>query len=49
MFKDGISSLKNTPGCDRAGMMFALSIATLTGDGHAAFGHLDEDVTRNIS
>ena len=49
MFKDGISSLKNTPGCDRAGMMFALSIATLTRDGHAAFGRLDEDVTLNIS
>ena len=37
MFKDGISSLKNTPGCDRAGMVFALAIASLTRDGHAAF------------
>jgi hypothetical protein len=33
IFKDGISSLKNTPGCDRAGMFFALPIASLTHDG----------------
>jgi hypothetical protein len=28
-FKDGISSLKNTPGCDHAGMVVALTIASL--------------------
>ena len=49
MFKDGISSLKNTPGCDRAGMVFALAIASLTRNGHAAFSRLDDDVTRDIS
>ena len=49
MFKDGISSLKNTPGCDRAGMVFALAIASLTRDGHAALSRLDEDVRRDIS
>ena len=36
-FKDGISSLSNTPGCDRAGMVFVLIIASLTRDGKAAF------------
>ena len=49
MFKYGVSSLKNTPGCDRAGMVFALCIASLTRDGHAAFSRVDEDVTRDIS
>ena len=49
MFKDGISSLKNTPGCDRAGMVFALATASLTRDGHGAFSRLDKDITRDIS
>ena len=49
MLKDGISSLKNTHGCDRAGMVFALAIASLTRDGHGAISRLDEDVTRDIS
>lgn len=49
MFKDGISSLKNTPGCDRAGMVFALAVASLTRDGQTAFSRLDDDVSRDIS
>jgi hypothetical protein len=49
MFKDGISSLANTPGCDRAGMVFALTVASLTRDGKAAFAVLDEDVTQDIT
>jgi hypothetical protein len=49
LFKDGISSLSNTPGCDRAGMLFALTIASLTRDGKEAFAGLDEDVTLDIT
>jgi hypothetical protein len=49
MFKDGISSLSNTSGCDRAGMVFALTIASLTRDGKAAFKLLDEDITQDIT
>lgn len=49
MFKDGISSLKNTPGCDRAGMVFALAIASHTRDGLSAFSKLDDDVPRDIT
>ena len=49
MFKDGISSLKNTPGCDRAGMVFALAVASLTRDGRAAFSRIEDDVTRDIT
>lgn len=49
LFKDGISSLSNTPGCDRAGMVFALTIVTLTRDGKAAFEGLEEDVTQDIT
>jgi hypothetical protein len=49
MFKDDISSLKNTPGCDCAGMVFALPIASLTCYGNAAFSRPDDDVTRDIS
>ena len=45
MFKDGISSLKNTPGCNRAGTVFALANVSLTREGHAAFSCLDDDVT----
>ena len=48
-FKDGISSLKNTPGCDRAGMVFALTIASLTQDGRSAFCRLDDSVTQQIT
>jgi hypothetical protein len=48
-FKDGISSLKHTPGCDRAGMVFALAIASLTRDGREAFHLLDKDVTTQIT
>ena len=49
MFKDGISSLKNTPGCDRAGMVFALAMASHTRDGLSAFSKLDEDVPQDIT
>ena len=49
MFKDGISSLSNTPGCDRAGMVFALTISSLTRDGHSAFARLDDTVTVEIT
>jgi hypothetical protein len=49
MFKDGISSLKNTPGCDRAGMVFALTIASMTRDGQRAFSRLEDDVTLEIT
>ena len=49
LFKDGISSLSNTPGCDRAGMVFALTISSLTRDGHAAFVKLDSTVTVQIT
>ncbi len=49
LFKDGISSLSNTPGCDQAGMVFALTIASLTRDGKAAFSRLDDDVTQDIT
>ena len=49
MFKDGISSLSNTPGCDRAGMVFALTISSLTRDGHSAFARLDDTVTVQIT
>ena len=48
-FKDGISSLSNTAGHDCAGMLFALAIASHTGDGHAAFSRLDANVTWKIS
>ena len=48
-FKDGISSLKNTAGHDRAGMLFTLAIASHTRDGYAAFSCLDDDVSRKIS
>jgi hypothetical protein len=48
-FKDGISSLKHTPGCDRAGMVFALGIASVTHDGKEAFHVLDEDVSSQIT
>ena len=48
-FKDGISTLKNTPGCDQAGMVFYLAIASLTRDSHAAFSCLDNDVTQEIT
>eukprot|EP00978_Attheya_sp_CCMP212_P019968 scaffold56715_cov36-Attheya_sp.AAC.3 len=44
------SSLKNTAGHDRAGMLFALvAIASHTRDGHAAFSRLDDNVTSEIS
>ncbi len=47
LFKDGISSLKQTPGCDRAGMVFALMVASLTRDGSDAFVKLaDDDATK---
>ena len=49
LFKDGISSLSNTPGCDRAGMVFALTIASLTRDGKAAFVRLDDGVIHEIT
>jgi hypothetical protein len=48
-FKDGISSLKQTPGCDRAGMVFALMICSLTRDGEAAFAYLDDELTTKIT
>ena len=48
-FKDGISSLKNTACHDRAGMLFALAIASHTHGGHAAFSRLEEDATSDIS
>ena len=49
MFRDGISSLSNTPGCDRAGMVFALAMSSLTRDGHSAFARLDDNVTVEIT
>jgi hypothetical protein len=48
-FKDGISSLKHTPGCDWAGMVFALGIASLTRDGKEAFNVLDDNVASQIT
>ncbi len=49
MFKDGISSLSNTPGCDRAGMVFALTISSLTRDGQSAFARLEDTETVEIT
>ena len=49
LFKDGISSLKQTPGCDRAGMVFALMVASLTRDGLAAFVNLDDELANKIT
>ena len=49
LFKDGISSLKQTPGCDRAGMVFALMVASLTRDGADAFSNLEDDVANKIT
>ena len=49
LFKDGISSLKQTPGCDRAGMIFALMVASITRDGAAAFVNLDDEVANKIT
>ena len=49
LFKDGISSLKQTPGCDRAGMVFALMVASLTQDGSAAFDNLDDEAANKIT
>jgi hypothetical protein len=48
LFKDGISSLKQTPGCDRAGMVFALMVASLTRDGSEAFVKLDDEDANKI-
>ncbi len=49
MFKDGISSLSNTPGCDRAGMVFALTISSLTRDGQSAFARLEDTESVEIT
>lgn len=49
MFKDRISSLKNAPGCNRIGMVFALAMASHTGDGLSAFSKLDDDVPQDIT
>jgi hypothetical protein len=41
--------MSHTSGCNRADMVFALTIASLTRDGMAAFALLDEDVNQDIT
>ena len=48
LFKDGISTLTKLPAATKVGMMFALVVGAVTGDGQIAFRKLSDDQYNDI-